>query len=420
MRRFLLTASAARPTYCPSMKPSLVACAFVTVSACASSPRVEPTAPPRVVAAVTAVDAAPAAEVDASAPASVVDPCHEGDAYEALASLMSNLVAVDSRVGGAPRPSVRPMDLSPLFPAVRRQGFEVLSVMPIMPMQGRAWLALVAPAGASIVRDRDVPGAALGVLACDPAAGWTLVAPPAPLGLEGVPQLRSHALLTLGDSRYAETVTVLTVAQTLESSTHAYVLGRGFDALPVRSPPGAAIGLLAELGPVGEQVVAEGTSEHRTVVPLDATGWYPFGAERVFLRVARDRRPGLGGRWTDRVLGASRARLGPHGFDVDQSEDGGAAWVLVGVGELPAWCTGRTDLRCVRLGVGVEGLPEGATPFTWLAGAWPIGSAVPREVQAPGARWLHLGPPEGPRLPRDPGGHSPLAFIDVRVAATAR
>ena len=83
-----------------------------------------------------------------------------------------------------------------------------------------------------------------------------------------------------------------------------------------------------------------------------------------------------------------RAHLGAEGFAVPNGDDAGAAWALVGSGEMPAWCSGRTDLRCERLAAGAEGLPDGAIPFSWLAGAWPVGSAVPRDVQAPGAAGL--------------------------------
>lgn len=342
------------------------------------------------------------------------DPCRSGADYSALSSLISHSSLVDARVGGAPGARVRQMDLAALFPAARRQGYTVLAVTTCVPFAGRAFIALVAPADAVIVRDRDVAGAALGVLTCE-SEGWALVAPPAPLP-EGLPQLGAHALVRLTEGRYGETVAVRAVAQTLEYSTSAYVLGRGDDALPVRSPPGAPYGVLAELGTVGERVVAEGTSEYRTLAPLGATGWYPFGPERVFLRVARDRRPAAAGRWTDRVLTVARARLGAQGFTIPTSddEDVGEAWVLVGPGAQPAWCNGRDDLRCAPLDPAAEGLPRGSVPFAWMAGAWPVGSAIPRDLAAPGARWLHVGTAGQTRRPRDPGGHAPLTALDVR------
>ncbi|MDB4931169.1 MAG: hypothetical protein JWM10_3653 [Myxococcaceae bacterium] len=391
---------------------------IVLLAACSSSPRAVPAAAPPVAPPAAVVDAG-AAAVDADG-ASAFDPCYAGDAHDALASLMSNGTLVDPRVGAPTGPGVRALDLGPLFPAVRRQGYEVLSLMRAVPFQGEAFIALVAPVGAAIVRDRNVPDAALAVLACAHPGGWTVVAPPAPLGGEGLPRLRAHAHFALGGDHHVETVTVLTIAETLESSTAAYVVGRGSDAAPVRSPGGASIGVLAELGPVGERVVQEGTTEYRTLAPLGATGWYPFGAGQVFLRVARERRPLPGGRWSDRVLAVTRATARAGSIAAAEGDDAGPAWVLVGAGEAPAWCGGRTDLRCERLAAGAEGLPEGAVPFTWMAGAWPVGSAVPRDVQAPGARWLYLGTFEGRSAPRDPSGHAPLTAIDVRPVAAAR
>jgi len=335
--------------------------------------------------------------------------------------MISHRTLVDARVGGAPAPRERVMDLSPLFPAVRRQGYDVVALMSIMPMQGRAFVALLAPTGAAIVSGRSVPDVALGVLACSASDGWALVAPPAPLRWEGVPRLVSHGLVHLPSDRYAETVTVRTVAETLESNTTAYLLGRGDDAIPVQSPPGATIGVLGDLGAVGERVVPDGLSEYRTLAPLAATGWYPLGSERVFLRVARERTPSAAGRWTDLVLASPRARVGPQGLTVPAGDDdAGAVWTLLGVGEMPAWCQGREDLRCTAIGGDDAALSDGAVPFTWLAGAWPVGGAVPREVRAPGARWLHVGAVTGRSPPRDPSGRDALTSITVAPAAAVR
>lgn len=386
---------------------------------CASTPRPELEA--RVVPPVP--EAAPAADAGAAAVAVVaealpaVDPCAQGPAHEALAGLEADHVLADRRVGGYPRARERVIELAPLFPGVRAEGFEVLAVTPTDVLPGGALVALVAPVGAAIVRDQQVDSPGLALLTCRPDAGWVLAARPYSLGSDALVQLVSTRPAPLPGGGRGVTVTVYSYFATAESNTTPYIMGAATPAMPVRFPRGASAGVLAVVGTVGERVVAEGIAEYRSLSPLDATGWYPLGDEQVFVRVFRERAPTEAGRWTDGVSATVLGHLGRQGY---AGAEGSASplWLLVGPGEMPAWCTGRPGVRCGPLTVEGQGLDGVTLPYTWVAGAWEVGGAPPpRDLTAPGARWFYAGGWDGDHPPRDPTGRASVTSIPVRANA---
>lgn len=389
---------------------------FSLAAGCASTPRPEsatPTAPP-VAVAPTDAGAAVVAVVDA-VPA--VDPCAQGPIHDALAGLEPDHVLADSRVGGYRRARERATDLAPMFPATRAEGFEVLAVTPTDVLPGGALVALVAPVGAAIERDRQVDSPSLALLTCRANVGWVLAAQPYSLGSDGLVQILSTRPTPLPGGGRGVTVTVYSYFATAESNAMPYLMGAATPALPVQFPRGASAGVLAVVGLVGERVVAEGTGEYRSVVPFDATGWFPLGDEQVFVRVMRERAPTEAGRWTDGVTASSLAHLGPRGFSETSDGDAGALWLLMGPGEMPAWCASRPGVRCGRLTVEGQGLSDATLPYAWVAGAWAVGDTVPRDLTAPGARWFYAGSWDGRSPPRDPTGRAPLTSVPVRQNA---
>lgn len=380
---------------------------------CASTarPTPAPPAPPPPVATVTQ-----APPVDAGAPATAIDPCAGGPVHAAISALAAGRVLADRAAAGPPRAWERTADLAPLFPALRAAGHRVLAVTPTDVFEGAALVALLAPSDATIDDEHQVSAFELGVLTCRAGEGWMLAAPPFGRGGDAGLQLHPPRVFTLPGGARALTVPVYSFLATRETNLSLYVVGTGSATLPVSEPSGAAVGVLGIIGTLEERTVAEGTAEYRSTTSLDASAWYPEERDTlVFVRVARERTPQEGGRWDDGVLATPMARIDAHGFHATDSEP--ATWLLVGPGATPAWCSGRTDLRCGLLARDASPITDLAQPMAWVAGAWTVGAgAAPRDLRAPGARWFYAGAWQGDRPPRDPSGRAPLTHIAARPA----
>ncbi len=93
------------------------------------------------------------------------------------------------------------------------------------------------------------------------------------------------------------------------------------------------------------------------------------------MRVFRERAPTEVGRWTDGVSATVLGHLGRQGY-AGAEGDASPLWLLVGPGEMPAWCTGRPGVRCGRLTVEGQGLDGDAA--VRLGGGRPGGGRLPR------------------------------------------
>lgn len=280
-------------------------------------------------------------------------------------------------------------------------------------------VALVVRAGSVIAPGRQVTGPALAVLTCRAGEGWVLAARPFSLGSDAVMQLQSVRPTALPGGAHGATVTVLSYVASGESHATPYLMGVSTPDLPVRLPRAASVGVLAVIGTAGERVGAEGTPGYRSVVPFDATGWYPLGDEQVFVRVARERSAAEGGQPTDTVRATQLARLGAHGFTGGAGGNASAIWLIMGPGDPPAWCGSGGALHCGRLSVEGAALTDGTIPYGWVAGSWHVGAEVPRDLTAPGARWFYAGAWEGSGPPRDPNRGEPLTVVAVQSNAPA-
>lgn len=399
---------------------TLAPLAALLAVACASTPPVAAprAAPPPPPPPPAPVALAPPPQPPAPEATPALDPCAEGALRDLLAELPAGHALADPSVGGYTRPRERRAALGALFPAVRREGFRVLAVAKVDALPGGALAALVAPNDATLERDRQVSDPQLALLSCQTGAGWTLASRPHALFSESLPQLLTVEPTPLPGGAQGATVTVFSYFATGESNATAYLLGAASPALPVLRQPTAAAGVLGVVGTTGERVVAEGTGDYRVLAPLDATGWYPLGDARAFVRVARERSPDERGRWGEAGQGAVLARLDAQGLSERSQDD--AVWLLAGPGAMPSWCAGRADLRCAPLTLEGAALPGASMRYAWVAGAWAVGSPVPRAVRAPGARWFLAGSWDGERPPRDPSGHAPLTTLPITATPAHR
>lgn len=397
----------------PSPSPSAALASLLALlsSGCASTPLPEHASPAPPVAPPPP---APPVAPPAAPPVAAVDPCAEGPVHDAIAALAPGQVLAERRAAGPRRAWERLADLGPLFPALRADGHQALAVTPTDAFEGPALIALMARAGATIDEQHQVSSLELGVLACRPGVGWALVAPPYGTSGDAGLQLFPAQTTQLPGGGRAVTVRVFSFLSTLETNLSAFLVGTATAAFPVTQPRGASVGVLGVIGTTAERVVAEGTGEYRTTAALDATGWFPSGSDgQVFVRLVRERTPEEGGRWSDGLLATPLASMDARGFHTSDSE--APVWLMLGPGDSPAWCAGSAGVRCERLTLDGQPVTDLATPFAWVAGAWPVeGAAAPRALRAPGARWLHAGSWDGDRPPRDPSGRAPLTTVAVR------
>lgn len=392
------------------MGPLRLALLTAAVGCASTPPRVaeSPQPPPATPPPATDAEATTAAVVAAPS----ADPCAEGTLHDALAGLGAGRVLGDARVGDYRTAPDSARTIAGLFPAVRAEGNDVLSAAPSDVLQGPTLIALVVPSNSTPADPgRRVTGPSLAVLSCRAGAGWVLAARPFSLGTESVMQLRSVRATALPEGAHGATVTVTSYVEAGESHTTAYLMGASSALLPVRLPRAATVGVQAVIGSVGELVGVEGELGYRSVVPLDATGWYPVGDEQVFVRVAREKVPAGATGWTDAIHATPLARLNRLGFAGDSGGNMSALWMVAGSGEPPAYCSHGHNLLCARLTNDGGAFPDATQPFTWVLGAWRAGSEVPRDLLVPGARWLYAGVWEGGGPPRDPNRGEPLTAL---------
>ncbi len=388
--------------------------AFFIASAlgCASTtPRVVETPPPTPAVTAPTPDAdASVATVEDAAPA--VDPCAAGQLHDALANLGAGRVLGDSRIGDYRTAPESARAIARFFPLARAEGNDVLAVAPTDVLPGQALIGLVVPSTTTPADPgRQVTGPSLAVLTCRAGQGWVFAARPFSLGTDSEMVLRSVRPTTLPDGAHGATVTVYSYVEGGEWHATAYLMGQSTDLLPVRLPRAATVGVQAVAGSVGELVGTEGELGYRSVAPLDATGWFPVGDGHAFVRVAREKVPSGATDWTDAVHATPLARLNRLGFAGDSGGDMSALWMLVGPGEPPPYCNRARDMLCARLTVDGASFTDATLPFGWIAGAWRVGSEVPRDLLVPGARWLYAGVWVGSRPPRDPNGGEPLTAL---------
>lgn len=380
------------------------------------------TSAPRPVVVATVAERAPdaaVAVVDAAPSAPAVDPCAAGTLHVELAGLTEGQVLADTATGELHRRHDRVIALSGLFPVLVRDGNTVLAVAKsdVLP---NALVALVVPGGAAADPGRRVTGPALAVLTCRAGEGYGFAARPFLLGTEARMQLITVSPTALPGGAHGATAMVLSYVTNGDSHTTAYLLGVSTDELPVRQPRAASVGVVAVIGAVGESVFDEGTHEPRSIVPLDATGWYPTGpGEQVFVRVGRERTPGPAGRATDNIRVVQLARLGRLGFTSAVGGDPNGLWFLMGSLGEPSWCANNPAARCGRLTIDTDMILDGNFGASWMAGAWPVTGPAPRTFTASGARWFYAGQWEGAGPPRDPTGQPPLTALRVQPVAGA-
>lgn len=386
----------------------------VTVLACSSAPRniMAPSpSPPPAPSPAPSLSTVPADSPPVAGPS--VDPCTQGPLRDALAALGDDHVLVDTRMGDLHRPHDRVVALAQHFPLLLRDGNDVMAVARTNIFPG-ALVALVVPGGHAEDPGWRVTGPSLAVFTCRPGEGYGFASRPFSLGTESRQQILSVRPTRLPDGSHGATAIVAAYLSNGDWHATAYLLGVSTPDLPVRLPRAATVGVLAVIGTVGERVFLEQSHEARTMVPLDATGWYPVVGrdEQVFVRAVRERMPSPDGTWTDALRVVQLGRLGRMGFTSAVGGVPNGLWFLTGPLLPPSWCN-DAEIRCGSFTMDGDVITDGTFGMTWMAGAWPTTGEAPRRVTAPEARWLYVGQWEGVGPPRDPARQVPL--LELRV-----
>lgn len=304
--------------------------------------------------------------------------------------------------------------LAPLLPAVARE-HRVLAARALFPPGAPGQLALLLSA-----KDEDLkPGrppagnVLLGLAECGPA-GFALIAPPGDAcGTAEIGQLlRSEPVALPGGDAASSLLLLCGNPDTLEMEEIGKLVGRGTPALPVLDPKGAAAGLLASEGMLGQQFLitgdGPGAGGYARNDALAGSGWFPLGSELVHVTLSKQK-----------TTPGAQIRVGPSvpprpknpRFPFDDAPLA-ELWLFIGKGEPPPGCTGLTGARCVRLD-SHETKEMVALAAQWVAGAWPTAQEAEAGVRALGADpsagdWFHS---EGDQAALGPGGKKPVTGL---------
>lgn len=192
-----------------------------------------------------------------------------------------------------------------------------------------------------------------------------------------------------------------------EHTTSAFLVTHPDVALTNPTEARPVPGMPALLGIVGRRFLADGFEDYTSVVPFDATDWYPQGNESYFVLFSSEQAPMENGRGLETMnevtIAASLDDTTVRPIELGSRVD--PVYFLVGTGARPALCTTNPNVRCADLTIrqhAVEGLR-----YTWAAGAFAVDDPSLRTIRVPGARWVFVG--DGDDAPRrDPSGRAPL------------